>query len=170
MKTVSKEASHVITQAVAKKLASERATAIVADALVADGVTPEMMRAPKDKDADRSFYDSLCKAVVAGFTASVQTLLKKETKTLSDAQKKEKREWQQQIGSKIKDFRNALQRRIDKANASEEGEGAGKTSTLEARLKRDIAKYISQLEKVESFNGNIVELVKCLKSALVYVK
>ena len=167
MKTVSKAASQVITAAVSKKLASERATAIVADALQADGVTPEMMRAPKDKSADRSFYDSLCVAVVAGFSASVQTLLKKETKTLSDAQKKEKREWQQQIGSKIKDFRNALQRRIDKG---EESEGAGKTSTLESRLKRDLAKYISQLEKVEAFSGNVVELTKCLKSALVYVK
>jgi hypothetical protein len=165
MKTVSKTVSQVIAQAVAKKLAADKSTALVVDALIADGVEPDMMRAPK-KDGDRTFYASLESAVIAGFTATAQALLKKETKTLSDAQKSDKRYWQQQIGSKIKDFRNALQRRMDKG---EEG-GAGNTSTLEARIKRDLAKYIAQVEKVEHFNGSVVELLKCLKSALVYVK
>jgi len=166
MKQVSKQVAQVIAAAVAKKLAADKSTALVIDALVADGVTPEMMRAPK-KDGDRTFYASLESAVVAGFTATAQALLKKETKTLSDSQKSDKRYWQQQIGSKIKDFRNALQRRMDKG----EGEGgAGNTSTLEARIKRDLTKYVAQLEKVEQFSGNVVELVKCLKSALVYVK
>ena len=167
MKTVSKQTSSIIAQAVAKKLAADKSTSLVVDSLQADGVEPEMMRAPK-KDADRTFYASLESAVVAGFTATAQGLLKKETKTLTDQQKSDKRYWQQQIGSKIKDFRNALQRRL---NQGEEGEGgAGNTSTLEARIKRDLAKYVAQLEKVEQFSGNVVELVKCLKSALVYVK
>ena len=167
MKTVSKQTSSIIAQAVAKKLAADKSTSLVVDSLQADGVEPEMMRAPK-KDADRTFYASLESAVVAGFTATAQGLLKKETKTLTDQQKSDKRYWQQQIGSKIKDFRNALQRRL---NQGEEGEGgAGNTSTLEARIKRDLTKYVAQLEKVEQFSGNVVELVKCLKSALVYVK
>jgi hypothetical protein len=167
MKTVSKQTSSIIAQAVAKKLAADKSTSLVVDSLQADGVEPEMMRAPK-KDADRTFYASLESAVIAGFTATAQGLLKKETKTLTDQQKSDKRYWQQQIGSKIKDFRNALQRRL---NQGEEGEGgAGNTSTLEARIKRDLTKYVAQLEKVEQFSGNVVELVKCLKSALVYVK
>ena len=165
MKTVSKQAAQVIAKAVAKKLEVDKATAMVLDALQADGVTPEMMFAPK-KDQDRTFYASLEGAVIAGFTATAQALLKKETKTLSDDQKVAKRYWQQQIGSKIKDFRNALQRRIDQGS---EG-GANNTSTLEGRIRRDLAKYITQLEKVESFSGNVVELTKCLKSALAYVK
>jgi DNA-binding protein Fis len=135
------------------------------DALQADGVTVEMLVAPK-KDQDRAFYDSVCAAVVAGFTATVQDLLTKETKTLSDEKKGEKRYWQQQIGSKVKDLRNMLQRRLD----SEDEDGAGSTSTLESRIKRDLTKYIAQLEKVEAFKGNVVELIKCLKSGLVYVK
>jgi hypothetical protein len=168
MKTVSKQTSSIIAAAVAKKLAADKSTSLVVDSLQADGVTIEMMTAPKGKDADRTFYASLESAVVAGFTATAQGLLKKETKTLTDQQKSDKRYWQQQIGSKIKDFRNALQRRL---NQGEEGEGgAGNTSTLEARIKRDLTKYVAQLEKVEQFSGNVVELVKCLKSALVYVK
>jgi hypothetical protein len=166
MKQVSKQVAVVIAAAVAKKLSAEKSTAQVVDALVADGVTPEMMRAPK-KDGDRTFYGSLEGAVIAGFTATAQALLKKETKTLSDDQKVAKRYWQQQIGSKIKDFRNALQRRIDQGS---EGDGVHNTSTLESRIRRDLAKYITQLEKVESFSGNVVELTKCLKSALAYVK
>jgi hypothetical protein len=166
MKTVSKQVAVVIAAAVAKKLSAEKSTAQVVDALVADGVTPEMMRAPK-KDGDRTFYGSLEGAVIAGFTATAQALLKKETKTLSDDQKVAKRYWQQQIGSKIKDFRNALQRRIDQGS---EGDGVHNKSTLEGRIRRDLAKYIAQLEKVEQFSGNVVELTKCLKSALAYVK
>ena len=167
MKQVSKQVAVVIAAAVAKKLSAEKSTAQVVDALVADGVTPEMMRAPK-KDGDRTFYGSLEGAVIAGFTATAQALLKKETKTLSDDQKVAKRYWQQQIGSKIKDFRNALQRRIDQG--SEDGDGVHNKSTLESRIRRDLSKYVTQLEKVESFNGNVVELTKCLKSALAYVK
>ena len=166
MKTVSKKAHEVIAAAVSKKLAGEKATTAAVDALQADGVTPEMMFAPK-KDGDRTFYASLEGAVIAGFTATAQALLKKETKTLSDQQKSDKRYWQQQIGSKIKDFRNALQRRIDQGS---EGDGVHNKSTLESRIRRDLAKYITQLEKVEQFSGNVVELTKCLKSALAYVK
>ena len=169
MKTVSKTASQVIAAAVSKKLSADKATGLVIDALVADGVTPEMMYAPKN-GADRTFYASLEGAVVAGFTATVQALLKKETKTLSDQQKSDKRHWKQRVGATIGDFRKALQRRIDRANAGEEGDGVHNKSTLEGRIRRDLAKYITQLEKVESFSGNVVELTKCLKSAMTYVK
>ena len=167
MKTVSKQTSSVIAAAVAKKLAADKSMAQVVDALLADGITPDMMTSPK-KDGDRTFYASLESAVIAGFSATVQGLLEKETKTLNDVQKSDKRYWKQQIGSKIKDFRGALQRRLNQSEVSEGG--AGNTTTLEARIKRDLAKYVAQLEKVEQFSGNVVELVKCLKSALVYVK
>jgi hypothetical protein len=165
MKQVSIEVRNAIATGVSKSLAGQRAMGKAVDALQADGVTVEMLTAPK-KDQDRAFYDSVCAAVVAGFTATVQDLLTKETKTLSDEKKGEKRYWQQQIGSKVKDLRNMLQRRLD----SEDEGGAGSTSTLESRIKRDLTKYIAQLEKVEAFKGNVVELIKCLKSGLVYVK
>lgn len=167
MKTVSKQTASVIAQAVSKKLAADKATVLVVDGLMADGVTPEMMFAPKQGE-DRTFYGSLEGAVIAGFTVTVQGLIAKETKTLNDQQKSDKRYWKQRIGATIGDFRKALQRRIDQANA--ESNGASNTSTLEGRIRRDFAKYIAQVEKVEHFSGNVVEFLKCAKSALVHVK
>ena len=169
MKQVSTETAKLISKAVEKGRLEVDARKQAIDALYADGVTPELMMAPK-KDADRTFYASLERAVVAGFTATVQKLLEKETKSLSEDKKGEKRYWQQQIGSKIKDYRNSLQRRIDKANADGDGDGANNTSTLESRLKRDLTKYVSQLEKIENFQGNVINLIKDLKSAIAWIK
>ena len=165
MKTVSRETSAAIANGVAKSLTGQRAMGKAVDALYADGVTVEMMTAPA-KDQDRSFYDSVCASVVAGFTATVQDLLKKDTKALSEEKKTERRYWQQQIGSKVKDLRNMLQRRFDSA----ESNGASNTSTLEGRIQRDLSKYITQLEKVEGFKGDVVGLIKDLKSALARIK
>ena len=165
MKQVSIEARNAIAAGVSKSLAGQRAMGKAVDALHADGVTPEMLKAPK-KDADRTFYDSVCAAVVAGFTATVQDLLTKETKTLSDDKKGDKRYWQQQIGSKVKDLRNMLQRRLD---AEEEG-GANEKSTLEDRIKRDLTKYITQLQKVEAFKGDVAGVIKAMQSAVAFIK
>ena len=175
MKQVSIEARNAIAAGVTKSLEGQRAMGKAVDALQADGVTVEMLTAPK-KDADRTFYDSVCAAVVAGFTATVQDLLGKETKTLkkTDGPSESKREhttgnkryWQQQIGSKVKDLRNMLQRRLD---AEEEG-GANEKSTLEARIKRDLTKYITQLQKVEAFKGDVAGVIKAMQSAVAFIK
>lgn len=165
MKQVSIEARNAITSCVSKSLAGQRAMSKAVDALQADGVTVDMLTAPKGKGADRSFYDSVCAAVVAGFTATVQGLLSKETKTLSDEKKNEKRYWQQQIGSKVKDLRNMLARRIAEGES-----GANKKSTLEGRLQRDLAKYIVQVQNAEGFGGDAVGLIKDLQSALARIK
>lgn len=169
MKQVSIETSKAISIAVRKTIDGQRAMGSAVDALYADGVTPELMMAPP-KDGDRTFYASLERAVVAGFSATIQALLEKETKSLPEEKKSTKRYWQQQIGSKIKDLRNSLQRRIDKANADGDSDGANNTSTLEARIKRDLSKYVSQLEKTESFQGNVINLIKDLKSAIAWIK
>lgn len=160
------ETRKVIADGVSKSILGQRAMSKAADALQAQEVTSDMLVAPK-KDEDRSFYDSVCGAVVLGFTQTVQDLLRKDTKSLNETQKADKRYWQQQIGSKVKDLRNMLARR---ESASEGGDGANEKSTLESRIKRDLAKYIAQLEKVESFKGNVVDLIADLKSAIARIK
>lgn len=167
MKTVlSQVARTSIATGVSKSLAGQRAMSKAVDVLHAEGITSEMLVAPK-KDEDRTFYESVCGAVVLGFTQTVQDLLGKDTKSLNETQKADKRYWQQQIGSKVKDLRNMLARR---ESASEGGDGANEKSTLESRIKRDLAKYIAQLEKVESFKGNVVDLIADLKSAIARIK
>jgi hypothetical protein len=162
---------------VSKDLLAKRAGVKVIDSLVADGITHTMMVAP-EKGADRTFYASLEKAVVAGFTASAQAMLGADVKTLADIDegkakanretkcKVNRRYWQQQIGSKIKDYRNA----VEKRNAPTDEGGASNTTTFEARLKRDLTKYIAQIEKLESAPFNVPDMLKYLKSASALIK
>jgi len=130
----------------------------VVDSLHADGVTPAMLLSPK-KGESSVLFDGVKASIVTGFTATVQALLKKDTKTLSPSQKTDKRHWQQQIGSKMKDLRNALSTRA-----------RGNVTLFEVRLKRDLAKYIAQIEKGEAFEFPVVEMLKHLKSASVLIK
>lgn len=140
------------------------------DALYADGIKPEHMLAPKDKEADRSFYASLETAVVAGFTATNQALLKKDVKTLNEKQKGERRYWQQQIASKIKDMRNALQRRIDKANAEANGDAQTNSASWESVKRKDLAKIISQAKSKESTTiKDLAKFIQDLESALARI-
>lgn len=138
------------------------------DALHADGVTSDMLKAP-GKDEPRTLYESVCIGIVAGFTAPVQALLKKETKTLSDAQKGEKRYWQQQIGSKLKDLRNALARRERAESGESDGAGADK-STWEATKRKVLSEIIAQAQKKEGTTiKDMAAFIKDLQSALARI-
>lgn len=137
------------------------------DSLHADGVTAAMLVAPA-KGESTVLFDSVKISIVMGFTATVQALLKKDTKGLSEAQKESKRYWQQQIGSKLKDLRNALTRR-EAQGAESDGAGT-KPASFEARLKRDLTKYIAQIEKLEAAKFTVVDMLKHLKSASALIK
>jgi hypothetical protein len=137
------------------------------DSMYADGVTAAMLVAPS-KGEPSALFDSIKVSIVAGFTVATQALLKKDTKGLSEGQKETKRYWQQQIGSKLKDLRNALTRREAQGN---ESDGAGtKPASFEARLKRDLTKYIAQIEKLEAAPFSVIEMLKHLKSASALIK
>jgi hypothetical protein len=137
------------------------------DALFADGVTADMLRAPA-KGEPSALYDSAKAAVVLGFSASVQALLKKDTKGLNENQKTDKRNWQQQIGSKLKDLRNALTRR-ESAGAESDGAGADKSS-WEATKRKVLAEMISQAQKKESTTvRDMPAFIKDLQNALARI-
>jgi hypothetical protein len=93
----------------------------------------------------------------------VQTLLAKDTKTLDDDAKKVKKMWQQQIGSRMTDLKNGLAKR-------ENPEGEKATASFESRLKRDLTKYIAQIEKGEAFSFTVIDMLKYLKSASALIK
>jgi len=150
-----------------KSLTTDKAKVKAVDALHADGVTAAMLLAP-EKGESTALFDSVKVSIVLGFTATVQTLLKKDTKGLSDAQKIEKRNWQQQIGSKMKDLRNALTRREAQGKASD---GAGEDkSTWESTKRKVLAEIIVQAQKKESTTINNIPLfIKDLQSALARI-
>ena len=163
---------------VSKDLAAKKSGVKVVDSLYADGVRPEMMTAPK-KGEPRAFYQSLEVAVTLGFTAAAQTMLKVDVKTLAEVSedkakanrdikcKANRRYWQQQVGSKIKDYRNSLTKRLDAAgsNGAEEDK-----STWESTKRKVLADMISQAQKKEASTiKDIASFIKDLQSALARI-
>lgn len=136
------------------------------DSLHADGVTADMLKAPA-KGEPTVLFDSVKVSIVLGFAANVQALLKKDTKSLSEQQKETKRYWQQQIGSKLKDLRNALARR---EAASESGGAEADKSTWEATKRKVLSEIIAQAQKKESTTiKDISAFIKDLQSALARI-
>jgi hypothetical protein len=154
-----------------KSLTTDKAKIKAIDSLFADGVTSDMLKAP-GKDEPRVLYETVSVSIVAGFSTAIQALLKKDTKSLSEDQKKDKRYWQQQIGSKLKDLRNALAKREAKAKAEMEGsDGAQEDkSTWEATVRKELAARIAQAQKKEGTTiKDLSAFIKDLQSALARI-
>jgi gas vesicle protein len=144
---------------VAKSLETDRARKRVIDSLIADGVTPAHLVAPK-KGQDRQFFDGVLKpAVVMGFSSTVQTLLETDTNKLNEVQKSDKRYWSQQINSKIKDIRRAMLKRQEK--------GANERKTFAERLETQIQEMIDDIQKKEDSGVcDPVALIAALQEAI----
>ena len=167
MNAVSNVARDAIGSFVGASAKADKAKVKTLDILQSEGLTSADFVSP-EKGQDRALYDGLKAAVVFGFEVKVQTLLVKETKTLDDNAKTLKKYWQQQIGSKMKDLKNGLAKR-EKTEDGDEGEGEG-VATFESRLKRDLTKYIAQIEKGEAFEFTVIDMLKYLKSASALIK
>jgi hypothetical protein len=162
MNTVSNVAREAIGSFVGTSAKADKAKVKTLDILQAEGFVSTDFVAP-DKGKDRALYDGLKAAVIFGFEVKVQTLLAKDTKTLDDDAKKVKKMWQQQIGSRMTDLKNGLAKR-------ENPEGEKATASFESRLKRDLTKYIAQIEKGEAFSFTVIDMLKYLKSASALIK
>jgi hypothetical protein len=138
------------------------------DLLVADNVTSDMLKAPA-KGADTAFFDSVKAAIVTGFTATNQALLKKDTKSLSDQQKSDKRYWQQQVGALVNDLQRAMVRREAQMAAGSDGAGGSKSS-WESVKRTALAEMIKQAQaKDASKIKDIAAFIKDLQSALARI-
>ena len=150
---------------------ADKAKTKAIDALFADGVTAAMLKAP-EKDESAVLFNSVKVSIVLGFTASIQALLTKDTKTLGEPMKQEKRYWQQQIGSKMKDLRNALASREAKAKAEMEGSDGAEAdkSTWESTKRKVLSEIIAQAQKKEASTiKDISAFIKDLQSALARI-
>ena len=116
--TMPTEMVRAISNAVSKRLTSDTAMTTAVDVLYSGGFEARFCKSPK-KDSDnvehKEAYAALKVAVVAGFTETRRKLLDTPTKALSEKQKDTKRYWQKQIGARVGDFHNQLQRREDVA-------------------------------------------------------
>jgi len=170
--------ANAIKADVSKDLAQQKSGVKAVDGLYADGVKPEMMFAPK-KGEPRVLYQSLELAVTSGFSANAQAMLKADVKTLAEVDeakakanrdlkcKVNRRYWQMQIGSKIKDYRNALTKRL--APTTSEGAEEDK-STWEATKRKVLSDMIAQAQKKQSTKiRDISAFIKDLQSALARI-
>ena len=112
------EMVQAISNAVSKRRTSDTAMTTAVDVLYSGGFLARFCEAPKKDSEDeehKEAYAALKVAVILGFTETNRQLLDKPTKSLSEAQKVNKRYWQMQIGARVNDFGSQLQRREDVA-------------------------------------------------------
>jgi len=157
---MSAKSAESVSKFVSSSVGTDRARVSAVDNLRADAITSEMLDAPA-KGADRSFYDGELKpAIILGFSATIQTLLATDTKSLDEGKKMTKRYWQQQIGSKIKDLKAALVRR-----EAAEDSTPRQTTTVGDRLRKKIEDLIEQVQKTENGIADPAKVVASLKTA-----
>jgi len=114
------EMVQAVSNAVSKRRTSDTATTTAVDVLYSGGFEARFCKAPEKGSEGyaehKERFDAVTSAVVLGFTETNRKLLDKPTKSLSEAQKINKRYWQQQKGALRNDFGSKLQRREDVAN------------------------------------------------------
>jgi hypothetical protein len=135
--------------------------------------TLDLMQAQKIKSAHldlaaKSYGDlhkQIKQAIVLGFSADIQALLLKETKTLSDGEKTNKRIAQQQIGSEFAYYRRELAKREERADAKAEGGTAEKSTPVDMYFK-ELQAAFDRLAKFENAEFSIMDHKSALESLL----
>ena len=126
-----------ITRAVASDVKTDGLRLKAVDLLEAAGVQPEWLKAPAKDARDApitvdgivlthiEFYNSVKRSVRLGFSVSDQRLLDMEMKSVPPGAKADRYKLQTSIGSKVKDLKNALSKRLNPAPEKTEGNGGG---------------------------------------------
>ena len=131
--------------------------------------TIDLMVAQKIKSFDISvkapnpeLRNSIKKAIILGFNDNQQALLAKATSTLSDPDKREKRELQQQVGSEIGYYERGLKTREAKATVTEVAE---KSTPVQMYFK-DLESALERLAKLENMEFDLVQHTSAIKKLL----
>lgn len=140
------------------------------DALVANKIKSTDFISPKGKDsgstATPELFAELKSAVVAGFSAEDQRLLAIESKAAVAALKPEKTArrtyLQQQIGSRMKDYRNALKRREETGDSN--GAGGGKRPAQD-RFLDHLSRAVNVLKSESDFTFDVPTMTELLAKA-----
>lgn len=167
---------NMIAADVANVEKSAKSRFAVVDAMVAQGLKSTDWVSPKSKDsgstATPELFAELKAAVVAGFTEADRKLIAIESKAAVAALKPEKSARRtyvlQQIGSRMKDYKNALKRREETA-ATGGGAGGGKRDAT-TRLLDHLAKAINVLRQESDFAFEVAPMVERLTKEMMLIK
>jgi len=154
----------IITSTVSTIEGATRKLQTSGQALHAGGMKSTDFISPKSKSGDSTaspeMFDGINAAVVAGFTARVQKLLATPTKALQDADKADKRYWQQQIGARRNDFKRALEKIEGKSD-----DRAPKTpESAEDKIRGMIESIEKIVQNAESLTFDAADFLKDLRA------
>ena len=145
----------------------------VIELLTAEGYKYTDFISPNTKGDEKSTstpeeYAELKGAVVAGFTTTEQKLMAQDAKSVAEGKKEQRRYLLQQVGSKMKDLKNALKKRA-------EAEEAKSNPKPPVAPETKIAELINEaIKKVQAYEGNglkdIPEMVAHLQAARNNIK
>ena len=172
---LSSSVAALIAADVANVEKSAKSRYVAVDAMVAAGIRSTDWISPKAKDsgstATPELYAALRDAVIAGFSASDRQLLAITSKAAVAALKPEKaarRTYvQQQIGSRMKDYKNALKRREE--SATDTGSAGGKKRPAMDRLLDHLGKALSVLKTESDFAFEVAPMVERLTKEVALV-
>jgi len=171
MATLNQNLIDTVTAASRARINEETNNRKLIDTLFSDGVRPDDLVAP-EKGADRTFFDGLKEAVVAGFPKNYQALIAANVKTLSEEQKDVRRIWMQKVNSIIGDWKNALMNRVkwEEAKAKSEAGEVEKKTPPETTKKKQLLAVLTWAQKVESTTiKDLPSFVKDLSSAIARI-
>ena len=121
---VNTELTTAVRDAVNKTEGAKRAMSKFADTAIAvfgpDAVLHFTSPKTKGSLATEESWTAFNEVLVSTFTAGQQKLLTLPIKTMSDAEKKQRKYLQQQLGSKAKDLRNGIKRRLGETEPKEQ--------------------------------------------------
>lgn len=153
-----------VTNAIRKGDAAKAAMALTIDAMIADGITLEHFAAKGIGD-ESGFRAALKTAIVNAFPKRAQNLLVTPVKALNAKSKADRKYWQQQIGSKVGDFKAAFTRRV---NPTEPGANA-RTDDATFIIER-LAACIKRVQKSEEAPFDCEAVKASLEAALKLIK
>jgi len=154
-----------VTNAIRRSDAAKVAMAITIDAMIADGITIEHFKAKGIGD-ESGFREALKTAIVNAFPKRAQNLLTTPIKALNAKSKADRKYWQQQVGSKVGDFKAAFNRRVNPKAASGVNERTDDATFLVERL----VACSKRLQKTEEAAFDVTRVNDLIVAALKIIK
>ena len=158
--TISAATQDAIKQAIVAEGTAKSRWVKTTDLLVSDGIKAAMLKSTKTGENDK-LRAQVKAIIVSTFGKADQALLAKETKTLSDAAKAEKRRLIQETGRYLSLIEGKLAS-AEKANEPEDSEGSTKTELEKIQAK--LSEVLKKLEKLEDARFDVVQTVKLIKA------
>jgi hypothetical protein len=168
MATLKENTQVSITNVVSATQDVKGKTKKMTDLLVADGIKSSMLDKPSkksDANPNATLQFGITQAIIKGLPATWQSLLAKDTKTLSESDKQEKRYAQQQVGSYYGKVKRAL---IDFETPKSTAPRV--TRSAVERIIDSLNDAIEVAEKIEEPNFDIAGFKKIVASAKAMVK